>query len=160
MIRWPGHVPAGIISNEIITTYDWMATLAALSGHGDLIPSDRPIDGIDMSSFMLGETDISGRDTFLFMGTDAQVVSSKSKTMKVHFRLADSDSWTAVLVKPQIPSVYDLVSDPGEKVNQMDSDLTVTWVIGEALAPLMELTASAQEYPHVPVGADFEGYGQ
>lgn len=158
MVRWPGHIPSGIVSNEIIATYDWMPTLAALVGSGDLVPDDRPIDGIDMSSFMLGETDTSGRDTFLFMGTDAEIVSSKWKTMKVHFRLADSDSWTAALVKPQIPSVYDLVSDPGEKVNLMESDLTVTWVIGEAIAPLMELLASAQEYPHVPVGADFEGY--
>jgi hypothetical protein len=48
---------------------------------------------------------------------------------------------------------------PGEKVNLMDSDLTVTWVIGKAIAPLMELAASAQQYPHVPVGAEFEGYG-
>jgi len=159
MVRWPGNIPAGLVSNEIIATYDWMPTLAALVGHGDMMPDDRPIDGIDMSSFMLGETDTSGRDNFLFMGTDAQIVSSKWKTMKVHFRLAESDSWTAALVKPQIPSVYDLVSDPGEKVNLMDSDLTVTWVIGEAIAPLMELAASAQQYPHVPVGAEFEGYG-
>ena len=158
MVLWPGHVQSGVVSNEIIAAYDWMPTLAAMTGHGDLMPDDRPIDGIDMSSFMLGETDASGRDSFLFLGTDAQIVSSKWKTMKVHFRLADSDSWTAALVKPQIPSVYDLVSDPGEMVNLMDSDLTVTWVIGEALAPLMELAASANEYPHGPVGAEIEGY--
>jgi arylsulfatase len=158
MVRWPGHIQAGITSDEIIATYDWMPTLAALAGQGARVPDDRPIDGIDMSSFMLGETDKSGRDSFLFMGTDAQVVSAKWKTMKVHFRLAESDSWTAALVKPQIPSVYDLVADPGEKVNLMDSDLTVTWVIGQAMAPLLALAASTQEFPHVPVGAEFEGY--
>jgi len=158
MVRWPEHIPAGVTSDEIIATYDWMPTLAALASQGAKVPDDRPIDGIDMSPFMLGKTDRSGRDTFLFMGTDAQVVSVKWKTMKVHFRLAESDSWTAALVKPQIPSVYDLVADPGETVNLMDSDLTVTWVIGQAMAPLVGLQASAQEFPHVPVGAEFDGY--
>ena len=78
--------------------------------------------------------------------------------MTVHFRYTETDSWTAPLVKPQIPSVYDLFSDPGETLNLMDSDLTVTWVIGAAMEPLIELAQSAAEYPHVPVGADFDGY--
>ena len=160
MVRWPGEIPAGVVSNEIIATYDWMPTLANLAGLGEQMPQDRPIDGVDMSAFMRGETDASGRDSFLFIGTDANIVSAKWKTMKVHFRLADSDSWTAALVKPQIPSVYDLVADPGETVNLMDADLTVTWVIGQAMAPLMALQASTEKYPHVPVGAEFEGYGE
>jgi arylsulfatase len=158
IVRWPGHIPAGITSDEIVAAYDWMPSLAALAGLGDKVPDDRPIDGLDMSSFMLGETTSSGRESFLFMGTDAQIVSAKWKTMKVHFRLADSDSWTASLLKPQIPSVYDLAADPAETINLMDTDLTVSWVIGQALAPLIDLQASAQEYPHIPVGADFDGY--
>ena len=158
MIRWPGHVPAGVVSNEIIATYDWYPTLAGLAGLADRVPGDRPIDGVDMSSFMSGQSDESGRDSFLFLGTDGQIVSAKWKTMKIHFRLADSDSWTAALVKPQIPSVYDLVADPGETVNLMDADLTVTWVIGQAMAPLIELQTSARQFPHVPVGSEFDGY--
>jgi len=76
----------------------------------------------------------------------------------VHFRYIDSDSWTAPLVKPQIPSIYDLYSDPGETLNLMDSDLTVAWVIREAMQPLIELQQSATKYPHVPIGAEFTGY--
>ena len=51
-----------------------------------------------------------------------------------------------------------LIIDPGETLNLMDSDLTVTWVIRAAMEPLIELAQSAARYPHVPVGADFEGY--
>ena len=158
MVRWPEQIPAGQVSNEIIATYDWMPSLVSLIGESDRMPDDRPIDGLDMSSFMRGETDTSGRDNFLFIGSDGDIVSSKWKTMKVHFRLADSDSWCAALLKPQIPSVYDLLADPAETVNIMNADLSVTWVIGEALAPLLALEASTKEYPHVPVGADFQGY--
>jgi hypothetical protein len=62
------------------------------------------------------------------------------------------------LVKPQIPSVHDLRADPAETQNLMDSELTVTWVIGQAMRPLIELHKSAPRYPHVPVGEDFDGY--
>ena len=122
------------------------------------MPTDRPMDGIDMSAFMFGQTEESGRDSFVFMGTDGDVVSVKWKTMKVHFRLAESDSWTAPLVKPQVPAIYDLVSDPSESVNLMESDLTVGWVLRAAMEPLIEIGKSAAEYPHIPPGADFEGY--
>ena len=155
---WPGHIPEGVTTNEIVATYDWMPTLAALTGQADRMPTDRPIDGLDMSSLLLGESDSSGRDHFVFLGTDGEVVSVKWKTMKVHFRYTETDSWTAPLVKPQIPSVYDLFSDPAETLNLMDSDLTVAWVIRAAMGPLIELGQSAAQYPHVPVGADFEGY--
>ena len=80
--------------------------------------------------------------------------------MKVHFREAMSDSWTAPLVKRQIPAIYDLAEDPGEQTDLMESELTVAWAIRAAMAPLVELQRSAQRYPHIEVGADFTGYDQ
>ena len=156
--RWPGHIPAGVTTNEIVATYDWMPTLAALTGQSENMRTDRPIDGLDMSALLLGERDSSGRDHFVFLGTDGEVVSVKWKTMKVHFRYTESDSWTAPLVKPQVPAIYDLYSDPGETLNLTDSDLTVLWVLHDAMQPLIELQRSATRYPHIPVGADFTGY--
>lgn len=52
----------------------------------------------------------------------------------------------------------DLHADPAETQNLMDTELTVTWVIGQAMRPLVELTQSAGRFPHVPVGEDFAGY--
>ena len=60
--------------------------------------------------------------------------------------------------KPQIPSVYDLVSDPQEKINLMEADLEHGWVIGTALRPVGELQRSAHQYPHIEPGEDFKGY--
>ena len=160
MIRWPGHVPAGVVSDEIIATYDWMPTLAALAGESGRVPDDRPIDGVDMSEFVLGRRNESGRDHFVFLGSDGEPLSVKWKDMKVHFREAMSDSWTAPLVKRQIPAIYDLAEDPGEQTDLMESELTVAWAIRAAMAPLVELQRSAQRYPHIEVGADFTGYDQ
>ena len=157
MVRWPGHVAAGVVGDGMVATYDWLPTLASLVGEADRVPSDRPIDGLDLSAFLSGEAE-SPREHFVFLGTDGEPVAVKWKTMKVHFRYTESDSWTAPLVKPQIPSVYDLFADPAETVNLMDTELTVSWVIGQAMRPLVELEQSEAEYPHVSVGEDFAGY--
>jgi arylsulfatase len=159
MVRWPGHIPAGEITDEIVATYDWYPTLAALAGFGDKVPTDRPIDGMDMSEFMLGKADTSGRDNFVYIGTDGQPISAKWKTFKVHYRYTDSDSWIAPYIKPQIPMVCDLITDPNETIDLMQSQLTYAWVIGAASAPLIALAQSAGEFPHVKVGEeDFKGY--
>jgi len=159
MIRWPNHIPAGVVSDEIIATYDWMPTLAALIGEVDRMPTDRPIDGLDMSAFLSGETDTSGREDLVYFGSDGELVSVKWKTFKVHFRYTESTSWIAPYIKPQIPMVCDLISDPHETIDLMQSDLTLAWVIGAALRPVIALKQSAAEYPHIGVGDDdFNGY--
>ena len=47
MIRYPGRLPAGIRSNQLMIGTDWFATLLSLAGVP--VPKDRPIDSIDMS---------------------------------------------------------------------------------------------------------------
>jgi arylsulfatase len=159
MVRWPGHIPEGIVADEIIATYDWYPTLAALVGEGDRVPSDRPIDGMDMSAFVLGEVESSGRDYFVYMGTDGELISAKWKTFKVHFRYTDSNSWIAPYIKPQIPMVCDLISDPQETIDLMRSDLTYGWVIGAAMRPVVALNQSAEQFRHIQVGEEnFKGY--
>jgi arylsulfatase len=143
MVRWPDHIPAGVVTEEIVATYDWYPTLAALAGLGDRVPTDRPIDGLDMSAFLLGQADSSGRDSFVYMGTDGELISAKWKTFKVHFRLTDSNNWIAPYVKPQIPMVCDLISDPKELFDLMSSEVTYGWVVGAALRPVIALNQSA-----------------
>jgi arylsulfatase len=159
MVRWKGHIPSGVVTDEIIATYDWMPTLAALIGQSDRMPSDRPIDGIDMSAFLLGKVAKSGREYFVYFGSDGELISVKWKTMKVHFRYTESASWIAPYIKPQIPMVCDLVADPHETIDLMQSDLTAGWVIGAAMRPVVALQQSAKKFPHVKVGEEnFKGY--
>jgi arylsulfatase len=159
IVRWPGNVPAGVVTDEIVATYDWMPTLAALAGESARVPSDRPIDGLDMSAFLLGQTESSGRDHFVYIGSDGEPISAKWKTFKVHFRYTESTSWIAPYIKPQIPMVCDLISDPNETIDLMQSDLTFGWVIGAAMKPVIALGESAAEFRHIKVGEeDFNGY--
>jgi arylsulfatase len=61
MVRWPGHVPAGLVTQKMLAPEDWLPTLAAIVGASALVPKDRPIDGVDASAFMLGKRDTTGR---------------------------------------------------------------------------------------------------
>ena len=70
IVRWPGGVPAGVVTNEMLAAVDWLPTLAGMAGASKFVPKDRPIDGVDASAFMLGNSDTSGRDSYMFFGPD------------------------------------------------------------------------------------------
>jgi arylsulfatase len=54
IMRWPGKVPAGAISNEIVHEFDLFTTFARFTGAK--VPNDRIIDGLDHSDFFLGKS--------------------------------------------------------------------------------------------------------
>ncbi len=68
LIRWPGHVAPGRVSNEIVHVTDMFTTL--ISWAGCEVPSDRVIDGVDQGAFFRGEQDQSNRQGFLFWNGD------------------------------------------------------------------------------------------
>ena len=60
--RWPGKIPAGRTSNEIVHGVDMFATLANFAGAK--VPDDRPIDSLDQSDLFLGKSEKSAREGF------------------------------------------------------------------------------------------------
>ncbi len=158
IVRWPGRIPAGRVSQEIVAATDWMPTLAAMVDAGERVPTDRPSDGIDVSAHLLGQSEASGRDDFILYGTDGELLTVKWKTMKVHFRKAQEGSLFGPYVRPQIPAIYDLVADPQEKNDIMETTMSDAWAIGAALRPVVALQESAKRFPHIKTGEDFTGY--
>jgi arylsulfatase A-like enzyme len=55
IIRWPGKIPAGRVSDEIVHGVDLFPTLASVVAAD--VPKDRPIDGVDQADFLLGKAD-------------------------------------------------------------------------------------------------------
>jgi arylsulfatase A-like enzyme len=62
IIRWPGKVPAGRVTNEIVHIVDLFTTLARAGGAE--VPKDRAIDGVDQLDFFLGRQESSNREGF------------------------------------------------------------------------------------------------
>ena len=72
LMRWPGRVPAGRVTDGLVTTMDLFTSFARMAGAG--LPSTK-IDGTDVTTFLLGEKDGKGRDAFWFYsGEELQAV--------------------------------------------------------------------------------------
>ena len=144
-VRWPSKIPAGSESDEIVHAMDLFPTLARLAG--GQVPDDRVIDGLDMSEFMLGNTDKSGRDGIIvYMGND--VFGVKWRDWKLHFK--EQNAWNDQLHTYTMPRVYNLINDPGERDNVLFPN---TWVAKAALVQLDEHVASLRANPPIPTGA-------
>ena len=144
-VRWPGKIAAGASSDEIVHAMDLFPTLARFGG-GD-VPDDRVIDGLDMSDFLLGKREQSGREGFVvYMGND--VFGVKWRDWKIHFK--EQEAWNTVLRNYTMPKVYNLMSDPQERDNVL---FPHTWVLKAALPHLEEHVVSLKENPPVPTGA-------
>jgi arylsulfatase len=158
IIRWPGTVPAGVVTNEMLAAVDWLPTLAGIVGASKRVPKDRPIDGVDASAFMLGESDTTGRDSYMFFGCDGELLSIKWKMFKTIFRYTEFPAMEKPYIAPQFPMVYDLTSDPHEDNNLFNSDLTCGWVLAPSFRLIAQYHGSLKKYPNVKVGDDFKGY--
>jgi arylsulfatase len=159
MIRWPGKVPSGVVTEEMFAAVDWMPTIAGMVGSSNLVPKDRPIDGIDASNFMFGKSKKTGREYYPFFGIDGELMSIKWKIYKTIYRYAQSPiSIQQPFVTAQIPMIYDLSSDPHEDNNLMYTDLTLGWVYAQNFKWLDGYEASIKKYPNIKVGEDFKGY--
>jgi arylsulfatase A-like enzyme/dienelactone hydrolase len=67
MLRWPGHVPAGRVVDELVTTMDWFVALAKWTGAP--LPKHK-IDGVDLTDLLTGKPEAKGRDTFWYYSGD------------------------------------------------------------------------------------------
>jgi arylsulfatase A-like enzyme len=114
IIRWPGTVPAGRVSNELVHEVDLFPTL--VKAGGGTVPSDRQIDGVDMRNFLLGDAEESGRDTVLcFNGNRLQSVKWRQWKLNMFQQEDFYSTWTPY----SIPHLHNLEWDPREE-HQVD----------------------------------------
>ena len=109
IVRWPGKVPAGRVSDAIFATIDFMPSFANLCGFK--APDDRRIDGIDQTDLLLGKRD-TGREHFYYR--NAGVRQGKWKYLKpdafFHGYAREDD-------RKKVDELYDLDADLGETKN-------------------------------------------
>jgi arylsulfatase len=143
-IRWPGKIPAGAASDEIVHEMDLFPTLAKIAG--GQVPDDRVIDGIDMSDFFLGKRKESGREGIIvYMGTD--IFGVKWRNWKLNFK--EQDTIFSETREYGMPRLYNLYSDPQERENVL---FPHTWVPKAALGQLGEHLASLRAHPPIKPG--------
>lgn len=145
IIRWPGRITPGQVSNEITHVVDLFTTMASVGGAA--IPDDRPIDGIDLTPFLLGDHAESGREHVLcFVGDALHAV--KWRNWKLHF------IWQEYMLDPAvpltIPRAFNLFDDPRER-----NDIFLpsnTWLQRPAQAAIGAFRQSVEEHPLIAPG--------
>ena len=150
MVSCPGMVQQGVVTEEMLSCHDWYKTFAALAGASDKVPTDRPMDGVDASKFLLGDSEQTGRESIVFFGPDASLMSVKAHNIKVWLRY--SEGFDKPIVKPQLPIIFDLGSDPGEKYNLILDKMDMSWELAVALPAVFEYEKSFAQYPNIKPG--------
>ena len=161
IVRWPGKVPAGIVTDQLLAAVDWLPTLAGIVGATNLVPKDRPIDGVDASAFMLGKSPTTGRNSYLFFGVDGGLMSVKWRYYKMILRYTPGPPLEAInhgYITPQVPMFFDLSSDPHEDYNLWTTTLTMGWVFLPMEEAIGAYEKSVEKYPNIKPGEDFKGY--
>jgi arylsulfatase len=144
MIRWPGRIPAGRVSNEIVHGTDVFTTIA--HAVGATVPADRAIDGVDQLPLFEGKQEKSNRESFIYFAPGNQVRAVKWGDWKLHYAWQDEPG-TQV---QQTMKLFNLRSDPKEETDVKDFNPWVVSAIGKIVA---EFWTTVDRYPLIPVGA-------
>jgi len=145
MMRWPGQITAGGVTDEIVHIADLYPTLLGLVGAE--VPTDRPIDGVDQLDFFLGKQEKSNREGFVFYIKN-EMRAAKWRHWKVHFIWEPEVNDGAI--KLEAPYIFNLIQDPKEETNVA---LEANWVRTVVFKMVREFQESLKEFPPVPPGA-------
>lgn len=159
MIKWPGRIPQ-TVTNEMISIHDILPTMAGIIGGN--IDTERPIDGVDQSAFLLGEQQKSNREHLItFIGDRVAAVRWRQfrfYPFEINQNASNPDRSGYVGTMKEtagFPQIFNIEADPKERF-----DITVEgagWTMGPYLQILSEYRASLEAHPNAP-GANFTKY--
>jgi arylsulfatase len=176
MIRWPGHIKPGQISNEIISALDWSPTLLAAAGDpdikGKLLEGWQAAgktfkvhqDGYNQLPYLTGQQPRSARKEFFYFDDDGDLVAMRYENWKVVFMEQRVPGTLQVWAEPfttlRLPKLFDLHADPYERAD-ITSNTYWDWMIDHGFVIPGAVVVTAQflhtfkEYPPSQHAASF-----
>jgi arylsulfatase len=168
MIRWPGHIKPGNVSNEIVSGHDWSQTFLAavgepdikeklLKGHkiGDMTYKVH-LDGYNQLPYLTGQVDKSPRRSFVYFNDDGDLVAVRYENWKFVFMEQRAPGTLQVWAEPftvlRLPKAFDLRADPYERAD-ITSNTYYDWYISNAgvlygvLAGTEQFLNTFKDYP-------------
>lgn len=130
MVKWPGHIKPGTVSNGMMSGLDWFPTLLAAAGDTDI--KDRllkgtkigdkdfkvHLDGFNQLPYLTGQTDKSARNEFFYFNDDSELVAMRFDNWKLVFceqrQPGQMDIWANPFTCLRTPKMYNLRMDPYE----------------------------------------------
>ena len=127
LIKWPGKINAGSVSNGIQSHEDLYVTLAAAAGLPDLTDKFLKgyklgnttykvhLDGYNQLSHWTDNAKSARREIFYYDETDLMAV--RVDNWKIHIGVKQNNSWFNEKVYPSVPHLFHLRMDPMEKMD-------------------------------------------
>jgi arylsulfatase len=158
MIRWPGKIEAGTVSNEIVAHKDWLPTILAAAGEPEIkekLLQDHQagdknfkvhIDGYNLLPYLTGEEEKSPRPGFMYFSDDGDLTAMRYDNWKIVFmeqRIPGTlQIWAEPFVTLRVPKIFNLRTDPYERAD-ITSNTYYQWLIERAyiLVPIQSLVA-------------------
>ena len=156
MVRWPGKIKPGSVSNQIASHLDWLPTLAAVAGDTEvkqkLLKGYKVgettykihLDGYNLLPHLTGESEKSGRESFFYCNDDQQLTGMRYDNWKLVFMEQRVPGTLRVWAEPfttlRVPKIFNLRLDPYERAD-VTSNTYYDWLIDHAF-----LMVPAQDY--------------
>jgi arylsulfatase A-like enzyme len=146
LVRWPGHVKAGEVSNQMFSGLDWFPTLLAAAGDTTVKerllkgwqPDGNPstfrnhLDGYNQLDYLTGKSPKSARSEFYYFDDDGDLVAMRYGDWKLVFVEQRAPGGWAVWQDPlttlRVPKMFNLRMDPYERADVV-SDQYPDWLV-------------------------------
>jgi arylsulfatase A-like enzyme len=169
MIRWPGRIQPGSVSNEMISGLDWLPTLMAAAGDPDiknkLLRGHQAgsktfkvhLDGYNQLPYLTGQQPAGARKEFIYFNDDGDLVVVRYENWKVVFEEQRATGTLRIWAEPftplRVPKLFNLRSDPFERAD-VTSNTYYDWLMSDgagvfiaAPAVVARFLESFKEYP-------------
>ncbi|MGQ7944536.1 arylsulfatase [Flavobacterium sp. WC2509] len=179
LVRWPGVIKPGQITNELMSHNDWIPTLASIAGEPDLVNKllkgytangknyKVHLDGFDQSNFLRGKTQKSARDKFFYTDDDGLLVGLREGDYKYVFaeqRLGGTMGvWAEPFTKLRLQKIFNLFQDPFERAD-VTSNTFWDWQLNHVPAiygviqDVVVFAETFKEYPPRSIPPSFSAY--
>ena len=144
VVRWPGKIKPGQVSNEMVAHLDWLPTLLAMAGDsevtdkllkgykvGDMTYKIHP-DGYNLVPYLTGQAAKSPRESFLYVNDDQQLTGLRYDNWKFVFLEQRAQGTLRIWAEPftplRVPKIFNLRTDPYERAD-ITSNTYYDWLL-------------------------------
>ena len=176
LVRWPGYIKPGTVTNELMSHNDWIPTLCAIAGEPDIVGKllkgytangktyKVHLDGYDQSKFLTSVEGTAGnnngvksaRDKFFYSDDDGLLVAMREGDYKYVFSEQRKEGTMGVWAEPfttlRLQKIFNLMQDPYERAD-ITSNTFWDWQINHVgsmygvMDDVFKFAATFKDYP-------------
>jgi arylsulfatase A-like enzyme len=176
MVRWPGKIKAGSVSNEIVSHMDWLPTFLAAAGEPNIAEKLKKghkagnktfkvhLDGFNLLPYLTDKEKKSPRISYFYFSDDGDLTGLRYDNWKIVFMEQRARGtlqiWAEPFVVLRVPKIFNLRTDPLERAD-VTSNTYYDWLLDHVflLVPAQkyvgDFLATFKEFPPRQKAASF-----